>query len=113
MPIFDPSAGTPELNEAIWRAYCGVATCVNTKQLGETDKALEELQTQLHEHAAQLREVVPLKRRLCHEGAPDALAKRLHSSAPSSDDEESDSGEEDEVDGTDEEDEVDGTDEED
>ena len=64
MPVLDPSACAPALRTAIWRAYCGVADTINTKELGTTDEALEELQMRLHEHAAQLREVVPRSRRL-------------------------------------------------
>ena len=55
MPVLDPAAGAPGLRTAIWRAYCGVASSVNTKQMGQTDEALDELQMRLHEHAAQLR----------------------------------------------------------
>ena len=33
MPVLDPSACAPGLRTAIWRAYCGVASSVNTKQL--------------------------------------------------------------------------------
>ena len=77
MPVLDPSACAPGLRTAIWRAYCGVASSVNTKQMGQTDEALEELQMRLHEHAAQLREVVPRSK-------PGALAKRPRSSSPAS-----------------------------
>ena len=59
MPIFDPSVCAPELRTAIWRAYCAVATSVDSKALGQLDEALEEMQTRLHEHAAQLRETAP------------------------------------------------------
>jgi len=34
MPVLDPSACAPGLRTAIWRAYCGVASSVNTKQTG-------------------------------------------------------------------------------
>ena len=56
MPVLDPSACAPGLRTAIWRAYCGVASSVNTKQMGQTDEALDELQMRLHEHAAQITE---------------------------------------------------------
>ena len=49
MPVLDPSACAPALRTAIWRAYCGVASSVNTKQMGQTDEALDELQMRLHE----------------------------------------------------------------
>ena len=52
MPIFDPSACTPKLQTALWRAYCGVATTVNKRVLGHTDEALEELRAQLRDHVA-------------------------------------------------------------
>ena len=52
MPIFDPSACTHELQTALWRAYCGVATTINKRVLGQTNEALQELQEQLHNHAA-------------------------------------------------------------
>ena len=51
MPVFDPSACTPQLRATLWRHYCGLATTINTKELGQTDESLEDLQTQLHEHA--------------------------------------------------------------
>ena len=51
MPIFNPSACTPALRTALWRAYCGVATTVNTQRLGNTDEVLEQLRTQLRKHA--------------------------------------------------------------
>ena len=60
MPVLDPSACAPGLRTAIWRAYCGVASSVNTKQMGQTDEALDELQMRLHEHAVQLRETLSL-----------------------------------------------------
>ena len=52
MPIFDPSACTPKLQTALWRAYCDVATTVNKRVLGHTDEALEELRAQLRDHVA-------------------------------------------------------------
>lgn len=39
MPIFDPSACSPELRVAIWRSYVGVAKTVNTQTLGTTARA--------------------------------------------------------------------------
>lgn len=50
MPVFDPSACSPELREAIWRSYVGVATAVNTSKLGGTGDALVELVQQLSDH---------------------------------------------------------------
>ena len=64
MPVFDPSACAPALLKALWRGFCGVADTINTKQMGQTDEALDELQMRLHEHAAQLRETAPRSRRL-------------------------------------------------
>ena len=78
MPVFDPSACAPALRTAIWRVYCGVASSVNTKQIGQTDEAIEELQMRLHEHAAQLREVAPRSRQLSQAGG--TLAKRSRES---------------------------------
>ena len=52
MPIFDPSACTRNLQTALWRAYCDVATTVNKRVLGQTDEALEELRAQLRDHVA-------------------------------------------------------------
>ena len=57
MPVFDPRACAPALLKALWRGFCGVADTINTKQMGQTDEALDELQMRLHEHAAQLREI--------------------------------------------------------
>ncbi len=51
MPVFNPSACSPGLKEAIWRAYCGVAISVDMKQLGRTDEALDTLKEQLCAHA--------------------------------------------------------------
>ena len=75
--VYDPSNCSPQLLTALWKADGGVADTVNTKQMGQTDEALEELQMRLHEHAAQLREVVPRSK-------PGALAKRPRSSSPAS-----------------------------
>jgi len=50
MPVFNPSVCSPGLQRAIWRAYCGVASSANTKKLGQTDAALDELKAQLREH---------------------------------------------------------------
>ena len=50
MPVFNPSACAPGLQKAIWRAYCGVAISVNTKQMGRTDEALDTLKEQLRAH---------------------------------------------------------------
>ena len=51
-PIIDPSACTLQLRTTLWRAYCGVATTINKRALGNTDEALQELQEQLHNHVA-------------------------------------------------------------
>ena len=87
MPIFDPSACAPKLRTALWRAYCGVATTVNTRALGNTDEALEELITRLREHANTSRSV-------------EHQAKRARTASPlsqdgamESDEEEADAGE--------------------
>ena len=50
MPVFDPSACTPELLDAIWKAYCGVATAVNTKDLGDTSASMDKLKRLIVEH---------------------------------------------------------------
>ena len=52
MPIVDPSACTPKLQTALWRAYCDVARTVNKRVLGQTEEALEELRAQLRDHVA-------------------------------------------------------------
>jgi len=80
MPVFDPSACAPALRTALWRHYCGVADTINTKQMGQTDEALEELKLRLHEHAAQLREVAPRSRRLSRSDG--TLAKRSRGASP-------------------------------
>ena len=87
MPVFDPRSMKPGLQKAVWRAFCGVADTINTKQMGQTDEALEDLQMYLHEHAAQITE----KKRLRPGGA---LAKRKRASSPaaSSSDEGTDTG---------------------
>ena len=85
MPVFDPSACAPALLTALWRGFCGVADTINTKQMGQTDEALDELQMRLHEHAAQLRETEPCSSRLRRsDGTP---AKQLCPSARSLSDE--------------------------
>ena len=94
-PVYDPSKCSPQLLAALWSAYCGVAETINTKDLGQTEEALEELKSQLLEHAAQVREIVPRTRRLGH-GAPSGVsAKRPRSSLPASSlsDEGTDTGE--------------------
>ena len=46
MPVFDPSACSPELRRAIWRAYVNVANTVNTTWGGDDTAAdLQELRT--------------------------------------------------------------------
>ena len=80
MPVFDPSVCAPALLTALWRGFCGVADTINTKQMGQTDEALAELQMRLHEHAAQLREVAPRSRRLSRSDG--TLAKRSRGASP-------------------------------
>ena len=80
MPVFDPSGMKPGFQKALWRTFCGVADTINTKQMGQTDEALEELQMRLHEHAAQLREVAPRSRRLSRSDG--TLAKRSRGASP-------------------------------
>ena len=92
-PVLDPSVAVPALRTAIWRAYCGVASCVNTKEMGQTDEALEELKTRLHEHVAQLREVAPRSRRLSRSDGTLAKRSRGASPAASLSDEATDTGE--------------------
>ena len=75
MPVFDPSACAPALLTALWRGFCGVADTINTKQMGQTDEALDELQMRLHEHAAQITEKKQPRR-------AGALAKRSRASSP-------------------------------
>ena len=88
MPVFDPRTCAPALLKALWRGFCGVADTINTKQMGQTDKALDELQMRLHEHAAQITERKQGRR-------AGALAKRPRASspAPSLSDEGTDTGE--------------------
>ena len=90
--VFNPEACKPALLAAYWRADGSIADTIDTKQMGQTDDALDELQTQLHEHAAQLREIVPPSERLC---GPSAPAKRPRSPSPASSlsDEGTDTGE--------------------
>jgi len=81
-PVFNPSACSPELRTALWRAYCNVATTVDTRVFGETGAALDELQTRLREHAAQLRETAPRARRLVLSDG--TLTKRSRGASPAS-----------------------------
>ena len=75
MPVFDPSACAPALLKALWRGFCGVADTINTKQMGQTDEALDELQMRLHEHAAQITETKQGRR-------AGAVAKRPRAPSP-------------------------------
>ena len=75
MPVFDPSACAPALLNALWRGSCGVADTINTKQMGQTNEALDELQMRLHEHAAQITEQKQRRR-------AGALAKRSRAPSP-------------------------------
>ena len=54
-PIFDPSKCAPKLRTALWRVYCGVAATVNTRVLGQTATALDELDERLREHVGAAR----------------------------------------------------------
>ena len=81
-PVFNPSACSPELRTALWHAYCDVATTVDTRVFGETGAALDELQTRLREHAAQLRETAPRARRLVLSDG--TLTKRSRGASPAS-----------------------------
>ena len=93
MPVFDPSACAPALLKALWRGFCGVADTINTKQMGQTDEALDELQMRLHEHAVELRETAPRARRLARSDGTLAKRSRAASPAPSLSDEGTDAGE--------------------
>ena len=73
MPVFNPDACSPALLDALWRCFCGVATTINTKELGETDDALEVLKVQLREHAAAVPKAVS--------SAPKQLRKASSASA--------------------------------
>ena len=85
--VFNPDNAKPSLLAAYWKADGSIAETIDTKQMGQTDKALEELQMRLHEHAAQITE----NKRLRPGGA---LAKRKRASSPaaSSSDEGTDTG---------------------
>ena len=85
--VFNPDNAKPSLLAAYWKADGSIADTIDTKQMGQTDKALDELQMRLHEHAAQITE----KKQLRQAGA---LAKRPRSSSPaaSSNDEGTDTG---------------------
>ena len=93
--VYDPSKCSPQLLTALWKADGGVANTINTKELGQTEEALEELKSQLLEHAAQVRDIVPRTRRLDHGAPSGASAKRPRSSSPASSlsDEGTDTGE--------------------
>ena len=41
--VYDPSKCSPKLLASLWRADCGVAETINNKQLGQTEEALEDL----------------------------------------------------------------------
>ena len=91
--IFNPENCKPSLLTALWKADGGVADTINTKQMGQTDEALDELQMRLHEHAAQLRETAPRARRLARSDGTLAKRSRAASPAPSLSDEGTDAGE--------------------
>ena len=85
--VFNPDNAKPSLLAAYWKADGSIADTIDTKQMGQTDEALDELQMRLHEHAAQITE----NKRLRPGGA---LAKRKRASSPaaSSSDEGTDTG---------------------
>ena len=85
--VFNPDNAKPSLLAAYWKADGSIADTINTKQMGQTDEALEALQMRLHEHAAQITE----NKRL---GSGGALAKRPRALSPaaSSSDEGTDTG---------------------
>jgi hypothetical protein len=91
--VFNPENCKPSLLTALWKADGGVADTINTKQMGQTDEALDELQMRLHEHAAQLREVAPRSSRLSRSDG--TLAKRSRGASPTASlsDEATDTGE--------------------
>ena len=74
---------THTLSHAQWYTVA----LINTKKIGQTDEALEDLQMYLHEHAVQITE----KKRLRPGGAL-AECKRASSPAASSSDEGTDTG---------------------
>ena len=90
--VYDPSNCSPKLLAALWKADGGVADTVNTKELGQTEEALEELKSRLLEHAARITENAPSSKRNKRLGQG-ALAKRSSSSASSLSDEGTDTGE--------------------
>ena len=85
--VFNPDNAKPSLLAAYWKADGSIADTIDTKQMGQTDEALEALQMRLHEHAAQITE----NKRL---GPGGALAKRPRALSPaaSSSDEGTDTG---------------------
>ena len=91
--VFNPDNCKPTLLAAYWRADGTIADTIDTKQMGQTEGALEELQMRLHEHAAQLREVAPRSRRLSRSDGTLAKRSRGASSAASLSDEGTDTGE--------------------
>ena len=91
--VFNPENCKPSLLAAYWRADGSIADSIDTKQMGQTDEALDELQMRLHEHAAQLREVAPRSRRLSRSDGTLAKRSRAASPAPSLSDEGTDAGE--------------------
>jgi hypothetical protein len=85
--VFNPDNAKPSLLAAYWKADGSIADTINTKQMGQTDEALDELQMRLHEHAAQITEQKQRRQ-------AGALAKRSRASSPaaSSSDEGTDTG---------------------
>ena len=78
--VFNPENCKPSRRATYWRADGSIADSIDTKQMGQTDEALDELQMRLHEHAAQLREVAPRSRRLSRSDG--TLAKRSRGASP-------------------------------
>ena len=91
--VFNPDNAKPSLLAAYWKADGSIADTIDTKQMGQTDEALDELQMRLHEHAAQLREVAPRSRRLSRSDGTLAKRSRGASPAASLSDEATDTGE--------------------
>ena len=76
--VFNPDNAKPSLLAAYWKADGSIADTIDTKQMGQTEEALDELQMRLHEHAAQITETkqdrraatVSIRQRTCSCAAP-------------------------------------------
>ena len=53
--VFNPENCKPSLLAAYWRADGSIADTIDTKQMGQTDEALEELQMRLHAQSCRAR----------------------------------------------------------